>query len=99
MFMIKGESLEPSSGLTPRREGQVAISGRVAEPSPETVAQKRRRERLALIEEFGGPAANLKAVAVEAMRRGMYSPRTNPGDVELCLHRTWVRRKRKYSRD
>lgn len=64
----------------------------------ENLAQRRRWQRIALIEEFGGHAANLKVVAREAMKRGMYSPRTNPGDVELCLLRTWKLRNRSYKR-
>src|SRR5436309_363706 len=58
-------------------------------PVQETLAQTRRRQRLALIEEFGGDGANLKQVALAAMKRGMYSRTTNRGDVELCLLRTW----------
>ncbi len=61
-------------------------------------AERRRRERIALIQEFGGAAADLKQVAMEAIRRGMYSPRTNRGDVELCLIRTWKHRNRDYAR-
>jgi hypothetical protein len=64
----------------------------------ERPAVRRRRERIALIQEFGGHAADLKAVAAEAIRRGMYSPRTNRGDVELCLMRTWKLRNRGYAR-
>ncbi len=67
-------------------------------PTLETRAQARRRERIALIEEFGGPAADLKRVAVEAIRRGMYSPRTNLGDIEAALLRTWRRRNRRARR-
>jgi hypothetical protein len=64
----------------------------------ETQAQRRRRQRIELVEEFGGHAADLKQVAMEAKRRGMYSPRTNRGDVELCLLRTWKLRNRAYGR-
>jgi hypothetical protein len=66
--------------------------------APLTRAQKRRQERIALIEEFGGHSADFKQVASEAMRRGMYSRRTNVSDVELCLLRTWKLRNRGYSR-
>jgi hypothetical protein len=66
--------------------------------SEESPALKRRRQRIALIQEFGGHAADLKLVAVEAIKRGMYSPRTNRGDVELSLLRTWKLRKREYGR-
>jgi hypothetical protein len=69
----------------------------VALPS-ETLAKRRRRERIALIEEFGGHEANIKQAALEAINRGMYSPRTSRGDVELCLMRTWMLRKRSYGR-
>jgi hypothetical protein len=64
----------------------------------ETIAQQRRRQRIALVEEFGGHEADIKRVAVEAKRRGMYSPRTNRGDVELCLLRTWKLRNRGHAR-
>jgi hypothetical protein len=66
--------------------------------SGERPAERRRRQRLALIEEYGGDTANLKSVAAEAIRRGMYSQRTNRGDVELCLMRTWKLRHRGYAR-
>ena len=69
-----------------------------SELSTETAAQRRRRERIELIEEFGGHAANIKLAALEAIKRGMYSPRTSRGDVELCLIRTWMLRKRNYGR-
>ncbi|MFO1500854.1 MAG: hypothetical protein U1G07_21115 [Verrucomicrobiota bacterium] len=68
------------------------------QPGHENPALRRRRLRIALIQEFGGHAADMKAVAAEAIRRGMYSPRTNRGDVELSLIRTWKLRNRLYSR-
>jgi hypothetical protein len=64
----------------------------------ETQAQKRRRQRIALIEEFGGQAADFKAAAVAALKRGIYSPSTNLGDIESALIRTWRRRRRLYKR-
>ena len=71
---------------------------RLGTETAERPSQRRRRERMALIEEFGGQSANMKLVAVEAIKRGMYSPRTNRGDVELCLMRTWKLRNRGYAR-
>jgi hypothetical protein len=64
----------------------------------ETTAQRRRRLRIALLEEFGGNLADIKTVAQEAIRRGMYSPRTRASDVELSFIRTWKLRNRKYNR-
>ena len=69
-----------------------------AEKAPESLALKRRYQRIALIEELGGHGADFKKVAIEAIKRGMYSPRTNRGDVELSLLRTWKLRKRLYGR-
>lgn len=59
---------------------------------------QRRKARIALIEEFGGHTADLRQVAAEAKRRGMYSPTTSRSDVELCLLRTWKLRHRRYAR-
>ena len=64
----------------------------------ETEAQRRRRQRIALIEEFGGQTADFKAVAAVALKRGIYSPSTNLGDIESALIRTWRRRRRLYKR-
>jgi hypothetical protein len=68
------------------------------QPPTETAAQKRRQQRIALIQELGGPSANFKGVALEALRRGFYSPSTNLGDIESALIRTWRRRRRAYNR-
>jgi hypothetical protein len=67
-------------------------------PRAESIAQRRRRMRIALLEEFGGEIANIKIVAQEAIKRGMYSPRTRASDVELSFIRTWKLRNRKYNR-
>jgi hypothetical protein len=66
--------------------------------SSETKSQLRRRQRIALVEEFGGPGADFRKVALEAVKRGMYSRRTNLGDIEAALLRTWKHRRRNYNR-
>jgi hypothetical protein len=83
------QSTRPGSSGSDSPESDGLGTGTIERP-----AERRRRERIALIEELGGPAANMKQVAIEAIRRGMYSIRTNRGDVELCLMRTWKLRNR-----
>ncbi len=85
---------------TPAPQPVSAPSAQDPSPSPgvETEAQKRRRQRIALIEEFGGARADFKATAAEALKRGLYSPSTNLGDIESALIRTWRRRRRLYNR-
>ena len=75
-----------------------ALSPSPAEQGVDTPAQERRRRRIALVEEFGGHAADLRSAAVKAIERGMYSPRTNRGDIESSLMRTWAHRHRNYNR-
>lgn len=79
---------------------QIALIGAGIEPQidGESNAQRRRRQRIALVQEFGGDDADMKAAVREAIRRGMYSPRTNVGDIESALMRTWKHRRRNYLR-
>jgi hypothetical protein len=57
----------------------------------------RRQQRIALVREFGGSAADLRKVAREAIKRGMYSPETTLGDIESALKRAWIHRNRAYN--
>lgn len=92
----------PSQGLgssDPPKKGAPLTAPSDHQPAPaESRALQRRRDRIALIQEFGGHTADLKQAALEAIRRGMYSPRTSRSDVELSLFRTWTFRNRRYKR-
>ena len=66
--------------------------------SPLTSVQARRLQRIALVKEFGGKAANLKSAAREAVLRGMYSTHTSLGDIESALNRAWIHRHKPYNR-
>jgi hypothetical protein len=68
------------------------------EPAAESPARERRRRRIELVEEFGGHSADLRLAVDKAIERGMYSPRTNRGDIESSLMRTWAHRHRNYNR-
>jgi hypothetical protein len=86
---------EPNITLLAREIPNALSDTRV---SPSMSPQERRRQRIALVEEFGGTCADLKKAAQEAIQRGMYSPRTNRGDIESSLLRTWKHRHRDYQR-
>jgi len=55
---------------------------------------KRRATLICLIRELGGDTASLKDVAREAIRRGLYSPKTAMCDIEDTLGRMWRKRER-----